>query len=158
MSQSTQAIIVIRRSNTFPLRDFLVSIDGQRVGHVKRGRPAEFAVTPGEHEVSVSMDWVRSRPIQVVAAPEVRSELVIEVRGMLHPEPMAKLFLPILVALGGALWLVRPKPGAGRFGAAPGWLVVLVLYFAFYGAYILITSRLFRDYWALFTLRPNKTD
>ena len=83
MNVSGQAVIVVQRPANYFFggsRSFIVWIDGRRAGKVRRGVAGEFAVEPGEHVISVSMDWFRSRPLQVAAGPGSRTELMIGTR------------------------------------------------------------------------------
>ncbi len=159
MNSTGQAVIVIHRPTNYFFggsRSFTVWIDGLRAGKVKRGVAGEFAVEPGEHTVAVSMDWLRSRALQVVAGPGSRTELAIGARSGLA----VKLFLPVLLAA-----VVAPVLMEGlRTTAAVvddhwllRWLLFIVVYVALFGGYILVTSKFFGDYWAVWTLGPAGT-
>jgi hypothetical protein len=53
-------------------RQYAVIIDGTDVGRLKAGESAEFDVAPGEREVFLKLDWVRSRSINVSLSPGQR--------------------------------------------------------------------------------------
>jgi len=159
MNPTSQAVIAIRRPAHFfagGSRSFIVWIDGCRAGKVKRGTPAEFSVEPGEHTVAVSMDWLRSRPLQVVAGPGMRSELAIGARSGLA----LKMLLPILLA---ALIAVLLMEGLRATAAVVDvhwwlrWLLFVAVHVALFGGYVLATSKFIGDYWALWTLGPAGT-
>lgn len=159
MNPTNQAVIAIQRRIGFFLggaRSFIVWIDGCRAGKVKRGTLAEFSVEPGEHTVAVSIDWLWSRPLQVVAGPGSRSELAI---GVLSGFAL-KIFLPVLLAA-----LVAPLFMEGlRVTAAVvdvhwwlRWLLFIAAYVVLFGGYVLTISKFSRDYWAPWTIGPAGT-
>lgn len=158
MDQTSQAIITIRRPDDWvgsSRRSFVVRIDGRRVGKVKPGSVGEFAVEPGTRTVTVSMDWVKSLPRQVTAAPGSRTELVI--RGRPEKVGWRRMFVPIIVAVLAAQLvtglLLEPLGLAGA-----GWWtrtgIFLAVYFAAVAAFVLAASFFAPDYWAMWTLEP----
>ena len=158
MDSTGQAVIVFHRPTNYLFggsRSFTVWIDGLRAGKVNRA-VEEFAVEPGQHTVAVSMDWLRSRPLQVVAGPGSRTELAIGARLGMY----LKMFLPVLLPA-----LVTPLPMEGLLGVPAvaeihwwlRWLVLMVVYVALFGGYVVVTSKFFGDYWAVWTLGPAET-
>lgn len=51
------------------VRRYHVQIDGKRVGSIKVGEVQHFPVTPGEHTLTVQIDWCRSHPLKVTKIP-----------------------------------------------------------------------------------------
>ena len=154
LNATDQAMIVIRRPGDWAgrsLRSFIVRIDGRRAGKIKRGLSGEFAVEPGEHTVAVSMDWIRSRPFQLVVEPGSRTELAIVARS----SGAWKMFLPIVLAVFIAQVLVEALRTTWGI-ADDSWWVRLALFFAAYfvliAGYILAAPLLVKDYWTLWTL------
>ena len=49
------------------LRSYWVEVDGLRVGKVRRGEEAEFAVPPGAHDVRATIDWTGSEAVSIEA-------------------------------------------------------------------------------------------
>jgi hypothetical protein len=145
VSQESQAVVVIRRPNSFLLggsRHFVVSIDGQSAGRVKPRQVAEFPVSAGEHSLVVSIDWIDSRPLRITASPGTRTELMIGQRSGW----VLKILLPMVLILIEITVM-------DTFGVRlqPLWL------FGSIGAYIVATKFLIKDYWALYTLTPVET-
>jgi hypothetical protein len=105
-STTGSAVIVVRRPAIYFFggsRSFIVWLDGRRAGEVRPRAAAEFPVAPGEHTVSVSMDWLRSRPLRVVAGPGSRTELAIGGGAGI----VLKLFVPIGIAAVAAPLLME---------------------------------------------------
>jgi hypothetical protein len=50
------------------VRKLNVLIDGRKVGTIGNKETREFDIDPGEHTIQVSMDWVRSRLLDVPIA------------------------------------------------------------------------------------------
>ncbi len=44
-------------------RKFRVHLDGKCVDKIKRGAERTYELTPGEHELVVKIDWVKSSPV-----------------------------------------------------------------------------------------------
>jgi hypothetical protein len=153
MDSAGQAVIVFHRPANYSFdgsRSFTVWIDGLWAGKVKCGVVGEFAVEPGEHTVAVSMDWLRSRPLQILAGPGSRTELVIGARLGMY----LKMFLPVLLA---ALVAPLAPPAVADTNWWLRWLLFMVVYVALFGGYVLVTSKFFGDYWAVWTLGPAGT-
>jgi hypothetical protein len=56
------------------LRAYHVIVDGDDVGVIRRGRTATIALTPGQHQVHLTVDWCRSPSVTVdVASGQVVS-------------------------------------------------------------------------------------
>jgi hypothetical protein len=157
MDSAGQAVIVFHRPANYSFdgsRSFTVWIDGLWAGKVKCGVVGEFAVEPGEHTVAVSMDWLRSRPLQILAGPGSKTELVIGARSAAM---VFKLFLPVLLAALVAP-LAPPAVGDTHWWVFwVRWLLFMVVFVALFGGYVLVTSRFFGDYWAVWTLGPSGT-
>lgn len=158
MDSTSSTTIVISRPETVWMgsaRSFVVSIDGRKAGSVKRGAPSQFAVSPGTHEVAVSIDWVRSRAVQVVAETGSKTELAIGFgSGMWF-----KLFLPILICVVVAQLAIGELITARPLGEH-GWIrmgIFFAVYATLFVGYIVATSVLVRDYWNLLTLEPAGT-
>lgn len=49
------------------VRNLKVFVDGTEVGAVKRNETVMFAIDPGDHDVYVKMDWVRSPALTITA-------------------------------------------------------------------------------------------
>ena len=52
------------------LRQLVVLIDGKAAGRVGPGEIRHFPVAPGNHTVSVKLDWCTARPVQLEKAPD----------------------------------------------------------------------------------------
>ena len=155
MDSTGQAVIVFHRPTNYFFggsRSFTVWIDGLRAGKVKR-EVEEFAVEPGHHTVAVSMDWLRSPPLQVVAGPESRTELAIGARFGMY----LKMFVPVLLAALVAPLAPPAVADAHWWVFWVRWLLFMVVYVALFGGYVLVTSKFFGDYWAVWTLGPSGT-
>ena len=156
MNPTSQAVIAIRKATDMvpgSLRSFSVWIDGHRAGKVKRGMPAEFTVEPGEHTVSVSSCWYRSRPHQVVVQPGSRTELAMGVRS----NPNLKVFIPMLFAYFVADVLIDGLRATTTLAVEPWWLrsvLSLVVAVVVFAGYVLVTLKFAGDYWAVFRLGP----
>jgi hypothetical protein len=48
-----------------------VNIDGSYSGSIAYGATAHFQLPPGEYEVTVNMDWCRSRPVRITVLPGI---------------------------------------------------------------------------------------
>jgi hypothetical protein len=153
MNLRDQTVIAIRRPDDGIRRSFIVWIDGRRVGKIKTGITGDFTVEPGTHTVTVSMDWVRSRPSEVFVEPGSRTELVI--RGRSDKLAWWKNLLPLVGAvliaqlLTGVLLEVMANPNANWWVRTGFFLIV---YFVVYAGYVLVTSVFSQDYWAMWTL------
>ena len=150
----TSSIVIGRSANMRfgCARSFLVWIDGQRAGRNQRGVRSQFDVLLGEHEVAISMDWVRSRPLQVVAEPGSRTELMIG-----FPSRMRSKFLRPIVIISVVAQLIINGLLATRLLDENWWMrmgISIAVYGAIFVGYVLVTSWFVRDYWNLFTLEP----
>ncbi len=157
MSQTGQGVIAIQRPTSYLFggsRDFILWIDGQRTGRVKRRVPAEFTVDAGEHTLAVSMDWVRSQPVRVVVEPGSRTELAIGARSGWA----LKFFLPIFLVAMVAPALVEVLRQTTSF-AAENWLLrsalFVVGYAVIFAGYLFVTLKYCGEYWAMYTLGPT---
>lgn len=63
---------------------FWVRIDGASVGTVSPEGSWAFRVSPGNHQVQVRMWWYRSRPLEVVVAPNTQRVLRANVNGKIN--------------------------------------------------------------------------
>ncbi len=48
-------------------RAYVVVLDGERAGEIRRGQHLELPVTGGCHKVSMKIDWCRSQEVEVEA-------------------------------------------------------------------------------------------
>ena len=46
------------------LRAYVVVIDGEKVGKIRRGQTKEFPISSGQHELVLRIDWCGSRTIR----------------------------------------------------------------------------------------------
>lgn len=83
MNESPMTQITIRRpEHSFgALRSFTVKLDGRSIGKVLPKSTATFDVQPGAHAMFVSMDWVRSEPVQFTVSSGASAEFVIRPAG-----------------------------------------------------------------------------
>jgi hypothetical protein len=84
---ATGARIVLTRVRTGwrdRFRSYVVMLDGQEVGHVKRGERLEFTITPGRHQVFLKIDWCRSRTVEVDAGSHDVIEMTCAPGGSPH--------------------------------------------------------------------------
>ena len=54
------------------LRAYQVILDGRRVGEIKDGETQEFAIVPGQHQISLKIDWCGSKAIEFTVTGEER--------------------------------------------------------------------------------------
>jgi hypothetical protein len=156
MNPTSQAVIAIRGPEATGWfarwRRFAVRIDNRWAGKVKLGT-GEFAVEPGVHVVTISMEGYRSRPLQVVVEPGTRTELTIRNE---PPRSWWKKILPIVVLLQiagdltDAYVLQWMFVGDVSYGVRQG--VLLVVYAALLAGFVLATSRFFPNYWVAWAL------
>lgn len=72
-------ICVVRPGSYFgALRRLQVQVDGVVIGDVKNNSEQEFSVSPGDHYVSVVMDWCRSPPVAVALSEEEMAIIDVE--------------------------------------------------------------------------------
>lgn len=72
------AIIELHRSSARRdrLRQYVVNIDGRKVGAIGAGETREFRVNPGAHTVRLRLDWPwRSRTLHIDSRPASRTLL-----------------------------------------------------------------------------------
>lgn len=155
MSGSDQATVVIHRPADLVVgswRNFVVWIDGRRVGKIKPGTTWELHVSPGMHDVSVSMDWARTLPYHIDASPGSKVELIIR---RADGRTWWKNVLPIVISAALA------QPIAGVFLEVvgmdqPSWWVrtgiFLVFYFILLMLFIQVASICSPRYWAMWKL------
>jgi hypothetical protein len=62
-------------------RGYAVMIDGQEVAKVRHGQRLELPVTPGRHEIFLSIDWCRSPTVTVHPQPGELIRLFCEPAG-----------------------------------------------------------------------------
>lgn len=46
------------------LRAYVVVIDGEKIGKIRRGQTKEFPISSGPHELALRIDWCGSRTIR----------------------------------------------------------------------------------------------
>ena len=158
MDSTGHALVVIERPTLYffgGARRLSVWIDGSRTGKVRCGALAEFAVGPGEHTVSVSLAWLRSQPLRVVAGSGSRTCMTVGVRWL---DVALRMFLPLLIACYVAYLLVRVLWSMAIVLDQTWWLLLFVtVVAAAYGSYVLVTWKFICDYWVLWTLEPPGT-
>ncbi len=49
------------------MRAYWVVVDGKKVGTVKNGRSSSFSIPPGEHTITMKIDWLGSRSLNFTA-------------------------------------------------------------------------------------------
>lgn len=59
------AYLHVRRVNQWlsRFRKFRVKLDGAVIGKIKHGATGDFEISPGDHELVVSIDWVSSEAV-----------------------------------------------------------------------------------------------
>lgn len=75
---ATDSEIQIARDSGFYTdrgRAYKVLVDGEEAGDVRQGETKSFTVEAGSHEVQMKIDWCRSRPVAVDAAPGTPARL-----------------------------------------------------------------------------------
>ncbi len=158
MTVTNQARIIIHRPTDWvgrSWRSFIVRIDGRRVGRVKPGAAGEFAVEPGSRTVAVSMDWVRSRAVQLVVEPESKTELAI--RGQAEKMVWWMNLLPIVITVWVAEVLTNLILTATDNTDTSWWLrtgLFFLVYLLVYAAFVVVTANFGGRYWERFTLEP----
>lgn len=108
----TEAYIAVsRRSDDLfgMVRKLRVTVDGEPAGHVSHGKRAMFAVMPGEHRVTVSMDWCHSEPMAV----RVEAGQTVELDAHSHYKANMLMNLVGIVCWPNRFFVVRPKAEAG---------------------------------------------
>jgi hypothetical protein len=55
------------------IRDYRVLIDGLEIGRIANGEERSFDIAPGQHQLSVKIDWCRTDPIEFVAVVDQSS-------------------------------------------------------------------------------------
>jgi len=64
------ALTIVRDSGYADrMRAYKVILDGAVIGEIRNGETKEFRVTPGEHQLSLKIDWCGSKAI-AFTAPE----------------------------------------------------------------------------------------
>lgn len=71
MDSSAPGTIRIERIHQFANRTRRITIwlNGERVGQVRDGAVADFAIAPGPHEVRATIDWCATETIAVSVEP-----------------------------------------------------------------------------------------
>jgi hypothetical protein len=147
-----QALIVDGPLTTPYSGSFQVWIDGEWDGEIRPLVANQFAVEPGEHTVTVSLGWFRSRRVAVTARPGTKTALTISF-GSWWVIPL-KLILPIFVCIVVALLITGGLQWAGVF-PRPTFQWISGICVAVLVGYFLPASLLIRDYWAVFALEPS---
>lgn len=91
MTQSgdeTSATIVVRRPADWSfarerdlLRSYVVLVDGEKVGRLRRGNELKLRVPPGRHGVRARIDWTGSPEVAVDVAADERAVLLVQPTG-----------------------------------------------------------------------------
>ena len=69
-------LVVTRKAGWFGrFRDVNLLVDGSVVGSISANASTTVDVAPGQHVVTVKMDWVESAPLEVSVADEETTEL-----------------------------------------------------------------------------------
>ncbi len=56
---------IVRKSEFHDfLRAYVVVIDGEKIGKIRRGETKDFPISSGQHELALKIDWCGSRTIQ----------------------------------------------------------------------------------------------
>jgi hypothetical protein len=157
VDEVAQALVAIHR----PVNYFVggavglnVWIDGSRAGKVRIGRVATFAIAPGEHTLSVSMWWHRSRLLPFFAASGSRIDVTV---GLPRTELGLKVLLPTCL-VGYLTWLAVKILWRAAVLADPlsAVLFEIAMIFVTLGGYVLVTWMFLGDYWILWTLDQSK--
>ena len=70
LTGSPEAITLYRISEAANIiRRYHVEIDGKRVGSIKVGEVQHFPLVPGEHTLTIKIDWCRSHTLKVTKIP-----------------------------------------------------------------------------------------
>ena len=70
LTGSPEAITLFRIAESSNIiRSYHVEIDGKRIGSIKVGEVQHFPVDPGEHTLTIQIDWCRSHPLKVTKIP-----------------------------------------------------------------------------------------
>ena len=78
-------------------RSYKVIIDGTFVGAIRRRETRSFDVPPGRHEIHLTIDWCRSRDIELNLLPGEEAHLTCRARslfggrGIAHPDDYIKV-------------------------------------------------------------------
>ena len=159
MSANAEAVIVIYRPmDWFAHRWKLkVWIDGRQRGWLRPWENGEFRVPPGKHTVELSINWIRSRPLEVVAVQH--QETTVRTHG--QPGSFKKLafmcFFPSLMfpISRGIKWLF----GWDVLPDSVSWWVFLALSLivtlALFGIYMFASFKLLKDHWVWWTLERD---
>jgi hypothetical protein len=59
------------------LRSYRILVDGNAIGSVARGSVLEVEVPGGPHSIEARIDWGRSMPLRIDAAPGKRIEIEV---------------------------------------------------------------------------------
>jgi hypothetical protein len=86
------------------LRSYEIILDGVQIGILKRGECKEIKVTPGEHEMSLHIDWCSSNSVSFTARDEdLKFECGNNVKGL----RVLYSFLYITIWRNDHLWLKK---------------------------------------------------
>lgn len=93
------AALLIERSSEYinKLRNYVIVLDGKKIGKIADGEKKEFEVTPGEHTLKFSIDWTCSKE-ETFTIREAESKTFI-VSGFKGARWMMPLGL-VLIAMG----------------------------------------------------------
>jgi hypothetical protein len=133
-----------------------VWIDDQPAGKVRIGAVAELAIDAGEHIVSVSMAWVRSRRLRIVAASGSRTDIIAAIPWSQYS---LKIIPSICVPFFAAAFVAEKFRMAGLI-VDSNWLFLFLFAVgaAIMAVYILVTWKFAGDYWAIWSLEPTGTN
>ncbi len=79
------AIINISRKPAFSdlWRSYKIFIDGKQVGSIRHGKQCSFEVSPGHHEVFLTIDWASSQRLSLTLAAGEQINLVCQAKNPL---------------------------------------------------------------------------
>ena len=81
IANSTCKIRIIRRSGfRFSLRSYNIIINGLEVGSIARNAVLNIEVPSGTLNIEARVDWLRSRPLLIEAAPDQKIEIEVSNR------------------------------------------------------------------------------
>jgi hypothetical protein len=85
------ATIAVSRAST-PWRDrfrsYELVVDGRTVARLKNGKSASVTVEPGDHRVSMRIDWCRSNAIDVIVGDGERASFECRPNGSIFLLPL----------------------------------------------------------------------
>ena|SRR5487761_2527786 len=64
--------VALNRSSAYAdrMRDYRVLLDGSEIGRVADGERKAFEIAPGQHRLTIKVDWCESEAINFLAVPD----------------------------------------------------------------------------------------